>query len=156
MDWEVQKQHPASHRISRRQRAVRVMRVFPPPYPKAAATWCCGEPLGSGWHMLAARCSPRPQWNTSALRALRRFAGRKAGASISVSSHTQLPEYWATPLCTMAEWMWHFLGQASTACSRHTEQPWAALLSLNSSELKGICQGDLNLISSLTQSCYFS
>lgn len=77
-----------------------------------------------------------------------------------VSSHTQLPEYWATQLYVMAEpsqqWRWHFLGQASTACSRHPEQPWAALLSLNSPELKGICKGDLSLISSLTQSCYFS
>lgn len=84
MDWEAQKQSPASHRIFRRQRAVS-LRVFPHPAP-----WCCSEPLHWGWHTLAGSAiPPMPHvGNTSALKALREFAGRKTSASISVSSHT--------------------------------------------------------------------
>lgn len=83
MDWEAQKQSPANHRIFRRLRAAS-LRVFPYPVTK-----CCSEPLHWGWHTLAGSVMPPMPHvrSTSALKALREFAGRKASASISVSSH---------------------------------------------------------------------
>lgn len=120
------------------------------PCPKAAAPGCCSEPFMAHTLISCASC-----WNRSALKAPGELAGSKVPQSLFHHTHNCL----STELhCGRAGWAvsvaFSGAGQHSVLC--HTQQPWAALISLNSPELKGICKGDLNLIWSLTQSCYFS
>lgn len=132
--WGSTKTTPSKPQNFQGTKSSQSMRDISPPCHKVAATY--SEPLHSGWHTLAGRVmlSHASPGNTSALKALGKFAGRRASASISVFHHThnclstELHScmWWQSPLSSEGGIFWGRLAQhalvtqSSPSCSPFT------------------------------------